>query len=203
MSSGRELSRATAGLGQDWEIFKNGLKPYACGVVSHPAIDAAVAVKARSGFEPDAVEGIDAYVHPLVPELMGRMEPQTGLEGKFSCAHCIAAGLVDGAAYPAQFADAKVQDARLTALRRKVKFTIDPSVAEDAVKLVLTMKDGSRIEQAVEHATGSPENPLSDDRLAEKFLTLASTTLGEKDAAALLDRLWRLDEAPTIAGLVP
>jgi 2-methylcitrate dehydratase PrpD len=203
MSSDRDLSRATAGLGQDWEIFKNGLKPYACGVVSHPAIDAAVAIKARPGFEPDAVEAIDAYVHPLVPELMGRMEPQTGLEGKFSCAHCIAAGLVDGAAYPAQFADAKVQDVRLTALRRKVKFTIDHSVAEDAVRLVLTMKDGSHIEQAVEHATGSPENPLSDQRLAEKFMTLASTTLGEKDAAALLDRLWRLDEAPTIAGLVP
>ena len=110
MSSGRDLSRATAGLGQDWEIFQNGLKPYSCGVVSHPAIDAAIAINARPGFDPDAVESIDAYVHPLVPELMGRMEPQVGLEGKFSCAHCISVGLVDGAAYPAQFADAKVKD---------------------------------------------------------------------------------------------
>jgi 2-methylcitrate dehydratase PrpD len=76
-------------------------------------------------------------------------------------------------------------------------------MAEDAVKLVLTLRDGSRIEQAVEHATGSPENPLSDERLAGKFMTLASVTLGEKDAAALLDRLWHLEEAGTIAGLVP
>jgi 2-methylcitrate dehydratase PrpD len=203
MSTDRDLSRVTAGLGQKWEIFQNGLKPYSCGVVSHPAIDAAVAIKARPGFDPDAVERIDAHVNALVPELMGRMEPQVGLEGKFSCAHCISVGLVDGAAYPAQFADAKVQDERLAALRRKVSYTVDPAMGEDAVKLVLTMKDGSVIEQAVEHATGSPENPMSDERLADKFITLASETLGEKDASAVLDRLWHLDEAKTIAGLVP
>jgi 2-methylcitrate dehydratase PrpD len=203
MSGGRDLSRATAGLGQDWEIFQNGLKPYSCGVVSHPAIDAAIAIHGRPGFDPDSVERIDAYVHPLVPELMGRMEPQVGLEGKFSCAHCIAVGLVDGAAYPDQFSDAKVTDERLSALRRKVTFTVDQSIAEDAVKLVLTMKDGSTIEESVEHATGSPQNPLSDQRLEGKFMTLASRTIGDKDAAALLDRLWRLDEAGTIAGLLP
>ncbi len=125
MSTDRDLSRATAGLGEEWEIFQNGLKPYSCGVVSHPAIDAAIAIQARPGFDPDAVESIDAYVHPLVPELMGRMEPDVGLAGKFSCAHTIACGLIDGAAYPAQFADAKVKDERLTALRRKVKYTVD------------------------------------------------------------------------------
>ncbi len=203
MSTDRDLSRATDGLGQHWEIFQNGLKPYSCGVVSHPAIDAAIAIKARPGFDPDAVEKIDAYVHPLVPELMGRMEPDVGLAGKFSCAHCISVGLVDGAAYPAQFADAKVKDERLTALRRKVEYTIDSSMGEDAVKLVLTMKDGSKLEQAVEHATGSPENPMTDEFLAQKFMTLASETLSEKDAAAVLDQLWHLDEAKTIAGLVP
>jgi hypothetical protein len=34
-------------------------------------------------------------------------------------------------------------------------------------------------------------------------MTLASQTLGEKDAGALLDRLWHLDEAGSIAGLLP
>ena len=76
-------------------------------------------------------------------------------------------------------------------------------MGEDAVKLVLTMKDGSKLEQAVEHATGSPKNPMADERLSEKFTTLAARTLGEQDAASLLDRLWHLDEAKSIAGLVP
>ncbi len=203
MSSDRDLSRLTEGVGERWEIFNNGLKPYSCGVVSHPAIDAAIALRSRPGFDANAVESIDAFVHPLVPELMGRMEPDVGLAGKFSCAHCISVGLVDGAAYPAQFADAKVVDPLLTALRRKVKYTIDPSMGEDQVLLRLTLKDGSMLEQRVEHATGSPENPMSDERLAEKFMTLATPTIGDAKAKALLDRLWHLDEAATITGLVP
>jgi hypothetical protein len=65
------------------------------------------------------------------------------------------------------------------------------------------MKDGSKVEQAVAHATGSPQNPMTDELLAGKFMTLASETLGATDAGALLDRLWHLDEAKTIVGLVP
>jgi 2-methylcitrate dehydratase PrpD len=203
MSSEHDLSRLTDGLGTRWEIFNNGLKPYSCGVVSHAAIDAAIALSRRPGFDPRAVEAIEAVVHPLVPELMGRMEPDVGLAGKFSCAHCIAAGLVDGAAYPAQFTDARVKDPMLASLRRKVKYTIDHSKGEDQVTLRLAMRDGALLEHTVEHATGSPENPLSDERLEDKFLTLAAPTLGEAAAKDLLGRLWRLDEIDDVRGLVP
>jgi 2-methylcitrate dehydratase PrpD len=130
---------------------------------------------------------------------MGRQEPRAGLEGKFSVQHCIAAGLVDGAAYPAQFADAKVADPVLVALRSKVKLSVDPAMEEDQVRLVLTFKDGTVWEENVEHATGAPQNPLTDRRLEEKFLALAASTLGEARSQALLDRLWRLDEAASVA----
>ena len=203
MSSGREPSRATDGLGETWEIFQNGLKPYSCGVVSHPLIDAAVALHSRPGFDAGAVDSIDAFVHPLVPELMGKAEPQVGLESKFSSYHCVAIGLVDGAGHPAQFSDAKATDPTLAALRRKVKLNVDHAMAEDACRLVLHMKDGSDLTEEVTHATGSPQNSLSDQRLEDKFMALATPTIGETAAKALLDRLWHLDEATTIAGLVP
>jgi 2-methylcitrate dehydratase PrpD len=110
---------------------------------------------------------------------------------------------VDGAAYPAQFSDAKVVDPLLSDLRRKVKFKIVDGMGEDQVELHLTMKDGSVLSERIEHATGSPENPMSDQRLEEKFMTLAAETLGHDEAFDLLGRLWRLDEIPNVAGLVP
>ncbi|HLG11727.1 MAG TPA: MmgE/PrpD family protein, partial [Dehalococcoidia bacterium] len=91
----------------------------------------------------------------------------------------------------------------LAALRRKVKFTIDHSKGEDQVTLRLTMKDGSVLEHTVEHATGSPENPMTDDRLNDKFLTLATPTLGAAAAQSLLDRLWALEDVDNITSLVP
>ena len=203
MSTKHDLSRLTDGLGERWEIFNNGLKPYSCGVVSHAAIDAAIALGSGPGFDPAQVASIEADVNHLVPELMGRMEPDVGLAGKFSCAHCISAGLVDGAAYPAQFTDAKVADPLLAGLRRKVRFNVVEGMDEDEVALHLTMQDGRVITQRIEHATGSPQNPMSDQRLEEKFMTLAPATLGEAEAKSLLARLWHLDEEPNVAGLVP
>jgi 2-methylcitrate dehydratase PrpD len=203
MSRNRDLSRATDGLGERWEIFNNGLKPYSCGVVSHPAIDAAICLRDRPGFDVGAIETIEASVHPLVPELMGRAEPSVGLEGKFSVQHCIAAGLIDDAAYPGQFSDARVADPTLASVRRKVQLHVDKDMPEDGCVLRLVLKDGSVLEERIEHATGSPQNPLSDARLDEKFLTLASATLGHNEATALLQRLRHVDEIPNVAGLVP
>jgi len=56
------------------------------------------------------------------------------------------------------------------------------------------MKDGTVHESYIEHATGAPQNPMTDERLSEKFLELATPTLGKADAEALLSRLWRLEE---------
>jgi 2-methylcitrate dehydratase PrpD len=76
-------------------------------------------------------------------------------------------------------------------------------MGEDQVELHITMQDGSVLTERVEHATGSPENPLSDARLEDKFLTLAGETLGQVEAKTLLERLWRLEDVSTITGLVP
>lgn len=200
MSAQSDLSRLTDGLGRRWEIKNNGLKPYACGVVNHPLIDACIAFRER-GADPEQIESVDADVHPLVLELVDLPEPKVGLEGKFSVQHCIAAGLIEGAAYPEQFSDAKVNDPRLVALRRKVRLVEDRSLEEDEARVTLRFKDGSVWDEHVRHAAGAPQNPLSDARLEEKFLTLASLTLGEAKARSLLQALWLLEDVPSLTQL--
>ena len=85
-------------LGQRWEIFRNGFKPYSCGVVIHPGIDAVRLMGSKHGVKPEDVERIDLRVAPLVIELTGKMEPRTGLEGKFSVAFASAIALIEGTA---------------------------------------------------------------------------------------------------------
>ena len=46
-SDSTEPDRVLAGLGDSWEISRNGHKPYACGVVLHPAIDVMVELGRR------------------------------------------------------------------------------------------------------------------------------------------------------------
>src|ERR1700733_12688563 len=56
----------TAGLGGSWMIETNGHKPYACGVVLHPLIDAMIALRNRDRIAPEAVDEIRLRVHPFV-----------------------------------------------------------------------------------------------------------------------------------------
>ena len=87
-------SGAIAGLGEQWETVLNTFKPYACGIVSHPVIDAAVEARPRVA---GGISRIVVTVNPIVLDVMGVEEPADGLESKFSVYHCAAIGLLDGA----------------------------------------------------------------------------------------------------------
>jgi len=200
-AAGHDEAQLTEGFGRRWELANNGLKPYANGVVSHPIQDAVIELRNAHGLSADHVTAIRARVHPLVLELMNRPEPRRGLEGKFSFQHCAAAALVDGAGHDAQFSDAKVADPVISALRAKVSATVEESVREDEVHLSIELDDGTLVETHVEHATGTPENPMSDAVLEAKFSDLAGEVLGADQADRLLAAVWALDEASDVSDI--
>src|SRR5260221_4296443 len=110
-----------AGLGQGWLIESNGHKPYACGVVLHPLIDAVIAIRNRDRIDPTTVSEIALRVNPLVLAITGVIDPSTGLQSKFSTLHSAAVALTDGNAGMAQYSGAKAVDPATAELRRKVK----------------------------------------------------------------------------------
>ena len=200
-----EPIEATADLvasGARWELQNNGLKPYANGVVSHPLQDAVIQLRNKHTIIATDVLGIEARVHPLVLELMNRTQPETGLQAKFSHQHCAAAALIDGAGHEAQFHDDKARDPQITAVRALVHATPDTTLGEDEVYVTIRMTDGRDLSTHVEHATGSPKNPMSDAHLEEKFRALATPVVGSADAEALLRAVWTLDEAGDVKALM-
>lgn len=199
MSEDSHLERVNDGLGESWELMMNGLKPYACGVVNHPLIDAMVALKNQVGIDPEEVQSVTARVHPLVLELVDRPNPRVGLEGKFSYQHSMAVGLVDGAAFPAQYSDARVADPVIAGLRDKIQATVDESMAEDATEVTITLRNGQEHTQRIEHATGAPENPITDAQLNEKFKALVGDVFPSDQVEGMLSALWNLDQASDVA----
>lgn len=197
-STSYDLAKATDGLGEDWQVHMNALKPYSCGVVNHCLIDAMVALRKKDGVTPQAVKSITARVHPLVLELVDRQHPKVGLESKFSFQHSMAVGLVDGTAHPAQYTDQKTVDPVIMDLRDRITATLDEDMAEDATRVTLTLKDGRSYTEEVVHATGAPENPMTDAQLGDKFHSLVGDRLPKARVNKLLETLWALDEAPDI-----
>ncbi|WP_332747005.1 MmgE/PrpD family protein [Hydrogenophaga sp.] len=183
-SDKRAWHEATDELGERFEISFNTYKPFACGIVIHPSIDACVQLKAR-GVTPGEVKTIELRVHSLVLELTGKKEPKDGLQGKFSVYHGCAVGLIHGRAAEEEFSDAVVNDPAVVALRNKVQATVDDSIAEEAVLVTAVLQDGRRVEVRVDHAIGSMQNPLADAQLEAKFGSLVVPVLGEAKAHAI------------------
>ncbi|BAS26367.1 2-methylcitrate dehydratase [Limnochorda pilosa] len=200
MTPGSNPDALTHDLGRDFEMVKNRYKPYACGVVTHAAIDAAIEAR-RRGIEAAQVERVEAFVHPLVQELTGKAEPQTGLEGKFSVSHCIAVGLIDGRAGPGAFTDARVRSHDAAELRRKVQLVVDPDMGEEAARLVVRTVDGRQETITVDLATGSLERPMSDRALEEKFRMLVEASVGRERTQALIDAVWSLGAGASMRDL--
>ena len=195
-----DWNEITSELGERFEISFNTYKPFACGIVIHPTIDAATQLRAK-GVKAEDVERIELRVHSLVLELTGRKEPKDGLEGKFSVYHGFAAGLVFGRAGEHEYADDIVNREDLVALRRKVAATVDDSVDEASSEVTAILRDGRREHVFVEHAIGSLENPLSDRQLEEKFKALAEPVIGKERVGRLIASCWKLGDAPDIAQL--
>jgi 2-methylcitrate dehydratase PrpD len=201
-AAGHDEEQLTNGFGERWELRNNGLKPYANGVVSHPIQDAVIRLRNEHGLTPDKVTAINASVHPLVLELMNRPDPRRGLEGKFSFQHCAAVALVDGAGHDAQFSDAKVLNPTIANVRAKVAAEIDATLREEEVHVEIVLTDGTSVSTHVEHATGSPENPMSDTALESKYDDLAGEILGGKQADDLLSAVWALDTAKDVRKVI-
>jgi 2-methylcitrate dehydratase PrpD len=186
LSRNVKWQEVTDGLGSRFEAALNTYKPFACGIVAHPAIDAAIQLRNENRVSPGDIAAVELRANPLVLSLTGKKEPSTGLEGKFSIYHCIAVGLIFGAAGEKQFQDAVVHDPRVVTLRRKVTVHSDASVGTAQCDLILRLNDGRRLVRHIEHAIGSLEKPMSDAALEAKFLDLTDGILPRSRANALI-----------------
>jgi 2-methylcitrate dehydratase PrpD len=188
-------------LGQRFEISFNTYKPFACGIVIHPSIDACAQLRER-GVKAEDIERLELRVHSLVLELTGKKEPVDGLQAKFSVYHGCAAGLIFGRAGEGEYADDIVNRPDMVALRRKIVATVDDRIDEAAVEVNAVLTNGQNIALRVDHAIGSLERPMTDAMLARKFHDQADPVLGAEQVEALIQSCWKLGQAGSVQELV-
>jgi 2-methylcitrate dehydratase PrpD len=192
----------TAGLGSRYELLSNMYKPYACGLVVHAAIDGCIELCREHRLAPGGIEAVELTVSPLVLRLTGNREPQTGLEGKFSVYHAVAAAIVHGAAGEAQFSASCVLDPAVISVRRRVSAREDPAIGRTEARVTIRTRDGRRLDRHVEHALGTLARPMSDADLEQKFRGLTAGTLPAGRIEKSIELCWRmssLDHAGALA----
>ena len=199
LSTAHNYSEITEKLGQTYEISINTYKPFACGVVIHPTLDACIQLRNQYKLTADQIDRVELKVHPLVLELTGKKTPQTGLEGKFSVYYAAAVALMQGAAGERQFSDKLAKDPAMVALRDRVSPTIDPAIGPEQVRVIVTLKDGRKLEKYIDNVIGSVKNPMSDAALEGKFADLAQGVIPAGQARKVMDLCWGVEKLASAA----
>ena len=187
---------ATEGLGERWMLPDDGFKPYACGSLTHPTIEAVIALGAEHDLAAGDIAAIEATVNDYVSWVTAKDQPTTGLEGKFSIFHCAAVAALDGTASVGQFTDERVNDPDVVAMRARVSIAVDDALAKDAAVVTLTLTDGRAVTKEIPHNKGTPARPMSDNEIESKFLELAVARIGEDPAQRVAEMCWSLEKQP-------
>jgi 2-methylcitrate dehydratase PrpD len=164
-------------LGRRWVMPSIAFKPYACGTMTQPFIDCAIAL-AGNGVRAEDISRIEcAAAEGTVPRLWeplaSKHRPPTPYAAKFSTPFCMAVGFLDGKAGFAQFTDDRIQDPAVLALAAKIRYTINPNdeyPRNFSGHLRATLNDGSQREFRQPYMRGGAHAPLAASELEAKFM---------------------------------
>jgi 2-methylcitrate dehydratase PrpD len=191
------------GLGTRFEILRNTYKPYPCGVVIHPIIDACLELRRTHAMEPADIATVSVRVGPKALALTDRRHPKDRLGARVSLYHWVAVSLIRGAARIDDMdTNSAVLEPAIVRFQDKIETVGDEVVALDGAEVTVRLQDGRSLVSRVEHCVGSASRPMTDSDLERKFAGLAEAVIGPVRAREVMEMSWgveRLADAGALA----
>jgi 2-methylcitrate dehydratase PrpD len=219
---GFDADRIVGKLGNPHTIVWPGvsIKPYPCGVLGHPTMDAMRRLVITHDVKPEQIKAIRVRAGSNILNPLRYPIAANELEAKFCPAFMVGAIALRRKAGIHEFNDEFVQSAPVQAMMRKVERVLDPEIeARGWEKIRSTVEvdlegGGTLVEHADERYRGGPDLPFTREELHEKFSDCASLVLspgGVNETFAMVETLEQLGEitelvrvlataAPTPAG---
>lgn len=208
-----DASKVTNGLGRDWKVPENAYKVWSCCGHTHTAIDTAVDLRTKRGWTAreaaSQIASIEIDTYRSGYEIVKEMNPSTPYQAKFSLAYVVAMALLTGDVSLDVFGSERfnaqgVSDTDTQALLKRTKVIVADDLTKQypiawGTRLRVTLKDGTVLSGAADHAVGNPENPVTTARLEEKFQKLVTDKCSADAAARGLGAMRTLREQRDVA----
>lgn len=153
-------------------------KAYASCRHTHSAIEASVALKNQYGFSAEEICKVNVETYKLAIAGHDHTDIKGVSSAKMSLPFCVALALTIGSAGVHDFCDDNVADVQILQLTKKVSVTesemLSACVPDKRAAIVhVELNDGTVYSQQVDYPKGEPENPVNDEELEQKFISLA------------------------------
>ena len=180
-------SLLTARLGEEFVVLSTVLKRYPLHATAHAPVKAVRDLQAAHGFGGADVAEIAVGGTARMIERHNIAEPPDLMLAQYSIPFCVALALFREARDPGSFDDSALADPRIRALCRRVRL-----VPGAEGQVTVTLNDGRRFEARAEGGM------LDKGELGDKFARLTRGAIGEAAGEALLARLRRLEDEPSL-----
>jgi 2-methylcitrate dehydratase len=194
------------GLGEEFMITQCSYKAFPTEALTHQPISAALQVCQEHNLAAEDITQILVETTSRGADILSdpsKYQPTTKETADHSLPYVIAAAVADGNVLPDSFSDEKLKDPRIWDLLGKIKVVADPEI--DAMfpgvkraRVSITTNAGETHTAQVDHAKGSPNNPMSDEEIVSKFRANAEGVLDKARQDEVIDATWRFDELEDI-----
>jgi 2-methylcitrate dehydratase PrpD len=202
-------ARAIRDLGTKYEFDRLSIKPYPTCRLTHPAISAALELRAQLGADADKIERVELVMGPQAYDVVGRdiperRTPKTWVAAQFSVYWTVAIALLHGEVAPRQLSEEIPPSADVAAAISKISATADEHATGRNIGGCVVRAYGPFGMREVEHtnAKGHPDHPLTDDELLAKFkANLRYANVTDAQATELAESIMDIDSLADVRPL--
>lgn len=206
---GVSADKVEQGFGRTWTIVEPGvsIKPYPCGVLTHPTIDLMLRLVTDADIQPDAIRSVTVHAGTNILKPIRYPIAINHLQAKFSLPAALAMIALARKAGKHEFSDEFVRSEPMQTMQRRIRTELDTDIEAQGFdvmrsRITIQLIDGSEVAGwADEKYRGGPENPLSDQELEAKVRSCCAGLLDAAQQDRLIATAWNARDLPDAADL--
>jgi 2-methylcitrate dehydratase PrpD len=194
-----DLAALTRGLGTEFLTPNITMKRYACHMTAQNSIEATQDLRAEHKFSAADVISIAIAGDERVATRNNIPAPEDKMMAQYSVPFSVALSLYRDARDPRSYDDTVVRDRSILDLASRIKATkaVGQSRQDTTATVTIRLKDGREVSRAVSNFMGTPQRPLDQAELKEKFMLL-TRHLERSKMEAMFERLQHIESEKTL-----
>ncbi|MBM3183457.1 MAG: MmgE/PrpD family protein [Chloroflexi bacterium] len=140
-------------LGRPFEIEGVVYKRYSSCYLTHPTVRCILRIKDKYQPAASKITSLEVRASAASVTVAGKLEPKTGLEGKFSLRYCAALALLKGRAVESDFTDEAVNGPEVREMMSKTSVVQAESLLPTEAEIKIKLNDGREVNEKLELAS--------------------------------------------------
>ena len=194
-----DVAELTHGLGTTYFVLDIMLKRYACHITAHNPVEALLDLRNEHKFTAADVASIDVAGNERMAKTNNIPAPADMMLAQYSIPFSVALALYRDPVDPRSFDEGVVHDRAILDMASRIRMPIIPGQdrRDLATTVTVHLKDGREFSRKVTSFKGTPERPLAQPELKEKFMLLTQR-IGQDEAEPLFDRLQHIENEASL-----